>query len=203
LAADTTICRSSAGNVEIGSATGCGATGGLLAGAITSTGVVALSGGLQNSTVVIDDKTAGFLTSAMSAGNSTTCTAITNMSWTTTNSKDYILRCHIPVTFTASATIGFCLANATGSPSYYNLDAHGEIGASSAWADINVIGATAWSTKTSSSPVPGAFTRFIDVEGEVQNSSSSGGTMTLDYFGNGTNNVTIGENGSCTLTQTN
>ena len=121
---------------------------GMLAKAQNWTGANTFSGGLINTTKVIDDQTIGMTTSAMSAQSTATLTAITNMSWTLVASKNYSLGCEIPVTFAASATIAFGLVG-PGTPTSYNIDAYGLIGAAAVYGDFNLVGQTTWvSTKT-------------------------------------------------------
>jgi hypothetical protein len=169
-------------------------------GVVLSTGP-SITGGLSVGGGIVD-LSIGSTTSAMSGQTTATLTAITGMSWTLTASKNYKLVCEIPVTFASSATIAFGLVG-PGTPTSYNLDAYGLIGAAAVFADINVIGGAAWvSTKTGASGAPGAVTEVIHVNVQIQN-GSTGGTLTLDTAANGTNSITVGANAVCTLTQEN
>jgi hypothetical protein len=148
------------------------------------------------------DTSVGATTSAMGAQTTATLTAITNMSWTLVASKNYRLVCEIPVTFAASATIAFGLVG-PGTPTSYNLDAYGLIGASAVFADINIVGQTTWvTTKTAASGAPGAVTEIIHLNAQIQNGTTAG-AMTLDTSANGTNSITVGANAVCVNTQEN
>jgi hypothetical protein len=136
-----------------------------------------------------------------------TCTNVTGMTWNIAASKNYVLHCQIPTTFAASATVAFCLGG-PGTPTSYNINAVGSIGAAGVYDDITLIGATVYSgtNKTTASGAVGASTQMILVDAAIQNgtTSSSGGTpLTLQTAANGTNGFTILANAACTLTQTN
>jgi hypothetical protein len=140
-------------------------------------------------------------TSAMSQQTSTTLTAITNMSWSITASKNYFLLCEIPVTFASSATIAFGLSG-PGTPTSYNIDAYGLIGTSAVFGDINLTGQTSWAVKTGASGAPGAVTEIIHLNAVIQNGTSNG-TLKLETAANGSNGITVGANAACTLARTN
>lgn len=143
-----------------------------------------------------------FTTAAMTQQTSATLTAITNMSWPLAANTNYNLTCDIPVTFAASATIAFGLVG-PGTPTSYNLDAYGLIGASAVFADINIVGQTTWvSTKTGASGAPGASTQIVHVNSQIQNGTTAG-ALTLDTAANGTNGITVGANAACRMTQQN
>jgi hypothetical protein len=171
-------------------------------GAVSSSGLIAAALGFA-------DKSMGVLTSAMAAQSSSSCTPITNMNWTTSNSKNYLLSCSLPITFVSGATVAFCVTTGTGSPTGYTLDAYGALGASAAFADINTQIAcsgscTSWGTKTSTAGSPssaGSVTEIVHVVGEIRNSSGSGGTLQLETAANGTNNITVLADSVCRLTQ--
>ena len=160
------------------------------------------SAGLINTTLPFDDQTSGMTTAAMTAANSATLTAITGMTWSVAASKNYLMRCEIPVLFVASATIGFGLVG-PGTPTSYTLDAYGLIGAAAVFGDVEINGQTTWvSTKTGSSGAPGAVTEIIHVNAAIQNGATAG-TLTLDSFGNAANNYQILANAVCRLMQQN
>jgi hypothetical protein len=141
-------------------------------------------------------------TSAMGAQSSATCTNVTNMTWNVAASKNYILSCEVPITFAASATVAFCLGG-PGTATSFSLEADGPIGAAAAYAQISTLAQTAYGTKTGASGAPGAA-EWVHVKATIQNGSTASGTaLTLQTAGNGTNNITVGANASCTLVQTN
>jgi hypothetical protein len=148
------------------------------------------------------DTTTGFLATSMGTQASATLTAITGMSWTLVASKNYRLSCEIPITLTSTATAAFGLVG-PGSPTSYNLDMYGAIGAAGAYSDQNIIAQAAWvSTKTGASGAL-AGTAIFHVNAEIQNGSTAG-TLTLD-----TSNVAAAgtiqvlANAVCNLTQAN
>jgi hypothetical protein len=152
--------------------------------------------------VAFDDESAGFTTSAMTNQTTATCTPITNMSWSISASKDYILRCQIPRTLAATATLQYCL-NGPGTPTSYSLDVQGANGTSGAWSDINLLASTTYGTKTTAS-VAAANTAVDNIYAFIQNGSTGSGTaLTLQTAANGTNAITVLANASCTLTQVN
>jgi hypothetical protein len=126
------------------------------------------------------------------------------MTWTVANSKNYLLRCEIPITFTSTATLAFSLANTSGNAATsYTLDAQGSLGAAGVWAEITTGTVTAFSTKTSTSGAV-AGTTVAKVWAQIQNASNSGGTLTLqtwDVAAAGT--IQVLANATCTLTQEN
>lgn len=139
---------------------------------------------------------------AMGATSSSSCANITGMTWNIAASKNYILRCAIPVTFAASATIQFCL-NGPGSPTHSSVHVWGPIGASSAYFDGTSVATTSWQQKTTASGAP-ATSAIVEVEASIQNGSTASGTpLTLQAAANGTNNITILADASCQLTQVN
>jgi hypothetical protein len=193
-----------AAGLTAGLAQGLTGTPSIGVGAVTAINVTA-SGAVSSAGFYIDLST-GKTTVAMGAQTTATPTNITGMSWTTVNSKNYLLRCDIFVSFSASATIAFALANSSGNAATsYNLDAQGGIGAAGVWQELKVAsGTTAFGTATTTSGAPGSVTNLdIKVDAMIQNASNSGGTMTLQTIANGTNNFTVQANSFCTLTQIN
>ena len=184
-------------NTQSSSAT-VSSTGQIAGSSLTSTGQT--KSGAAGVTAGFVDIGAGLLTSAMSAQSSATCTTVTGMNWSIAASKNYILRCEVPITFAASATVAFCL-NGPGTATSYSLNADGPIGASAAYDEINTLAQTAWQTKTSASGAPAA-TEWVHVQATIQNGSTASGTaLALQTAANGTNNITVNANASCTLTQ--
>lgn len=148
------------------------------------------------------DETAGFTTTAMSAQTTATCTNITNMTWTISANKDYILGCRIPRTLATTATLQYCLGG-PGTPTSYSLDIQGANGTAGAWSDINLLASTTYGTKTTAS-VAAADTAIDNIYAFIQNGSTGSGTaLTLQTAANGTNSITVLANASCTLTQVN
>jgi hypothetical protein len=152
----------------------------------------------------IIDKTIGVTTSAMSTQATNAAVNITGMTWTVANSKNYLLRCEIPMTLTSTATLAFSLANSSGNAATsYSLDAQGGIGAAGVWAESSTLAQTAWGTKTTTTAAF-AGTTVIKVWAQIQDASNSGGTLTLqtwDVAASGT--IQVLANASCTLTQEN
>lgn len=147
------------------------------------------------------DKTIGFLTSAMGQQTTATCTNVTSMTWNLAASKNYALHCQIPITFAASATIAFCLGG-PGTPTSYNINAVGSIGAAGVYDDINLIGATVYSgsNKTTASGAVGASTQLVLLDAAIQNGATASGTaLTLQTAANGTNGFTILADAACEL----
>lgn len=162
-----------------------------------------VTSGTAGTTAGFIDLGAGYLTAAMGAQSSATCTNITNMTWAIAANKNYIGHCQIPMTFAASATVAFCLGG-PGTPTAYNLNAIGSIGLTAAYDDINVIGAAAYGTKTTASGAVGVSTTEVLVDFAVRNGATASGTaLTLQTAGNGTNTFTVGSDATCTLTQVN
>lgn len=148
------------------------------------------------------DKTVGFLTAAMGAQTTATCTNVTNMTWNLAASKNYRLICHIPRTLAASATIQYCLGG-PGTATSFSLWANGALGTAAIWGQISTLAQTAYGTKTNASAAA-ANTTVDDVEADIQNGSTASGTaLTLQTAANGTNAITIGANASCDLKQVN
>ena len=143
-----------------------------------------------------------YLSSAMTAQSTATCTNITNMTWNIAASKNYILACEIPVTFAATATLQFCL-NGPGSPTHSTLNVHGAIGAAGVFFDTTTASTTSWQTKSTASGAA-AGTYMVHVRANIQNGSTASGTaLTLQTAANGTNNITVLADAACTLTQVN
>jgi hypothetical protein len=169
-------------------------TGGTIVASISPTGMVGGAG--------FRDTSSGFLTSAMSSQSSATCTNVTNMTWNILDSKNYTLRCEIPVTFAATSTLQFCLGG-PGTATSYSLNADGPIGAAGVYGQINTLAQTAWGTKTGASGAA-ASTEWVHLIANIQNGSTASGTaLTLQTAANGTNAITVLANASCTLTQDN
>lgn len=172
------------------------------AGPFTGLSTISAAQGLINQGNVIDDQTAGANPSAMSGQTSATCTNVTGMTWNIAANKNYVLRCKVPRTLAASATIAYCLGG-PGTATSYSLEADGALGAAGVWGQISTLGQTAWGTKTSASAAAGN-TGVDDVSAFIQNGSTGSGTaLTLQTAANGTNNILVGANAACTLTQTN
>ncbi len=177
-------------------APGTGVDGGLFtAGQYTAGAGSAATAGIR-------DLSVGYLTSAMGAQTTATCTNITNMTWNIAASKNYTLRCEIPVTFAATSTLQFCLGG-PGTATSYSLSAEGPIGAAGVYGQINTLAQTAWGTKTSASGAA-ASTEWVHLIANIQNGSTASGTaLTLQTAANGTNAITVLADASCTLTQDN
>jgi hypothetical protein len=173
-----------------------------VATAQTMTGAKTFSGGIVNTTKVIDDQTIGFLAAAMGAQTTATCTNITNMTWNIAANKNYVLRCEIPMTLATTATIQYCLGG-PGTATSYSLIAEGDLGTAGIWSQISTLAQTAYGTKTGASAAVAATT-VQHVWAGIQNGSTASGTaLTLQTAANGTNAITVGANATCTLTQTN
>lgn len=158
-----------------------------------------LSAGLNIPSI---DRSVGITTAAMTAQSSATLTPITNMSWNLVASKNYIGWCEVPVTFAASATIAFGLVG-PGTPTSYDLDAYGLIGAAAVYGDISLQAQTTWvTTKTGASGAPGAVTEVVHVNFQIQNGTTAG-ALTLNTAANGTNTITVGANATCHVIQQN
>jgi hypothetical protein len=167
------------------------------AGSFTTT-----TAGTAGTTAGFVDLGAGFLTAAMTAQSTATCTNVTSMTWNIAANKRYVLKCEVPVTFAASATLQFCLGG-PGTATSYSLEADGPIGAAGAYAQITTLAQTAYGTKTGASGAAAAG-EWVHVAANIQNGATASGTaLTLQTAANGTNNITVGANASCQLTQTN
>lgn len=178
------------------------AASGALTSAASLTAQSAILGSAAGAAGIVD-KSAGLLSSGMTLQTSATCTNITNMTWNLAASKNYMLRCTIPVTFASSATVQFCLAG-PGSPTSYSLIDEGPLGASAAYGQFSTLGQSSWGTKTSASGAPGVVTEVADVKAMIQNGSTASGTaLTLQTAANGTNGITVGANAECELHQLN
>ncbi len=148
------------------------------------------------------DKSAGFLAAAMGAQTSATCTNITNMTWNIAANKNYILKCEIPMTLAASATIQYCLGG-PGTATSFSLMADGDLGTAGIWSQVSTLAQTAYGTKTNASAAVAANS-VQHVWAGIQNGATASGTaLTLQTAANGTNAITVGANASCQLTQVN
>jgi hypothetical protein len=160
--------------------------------------------GTAGGNVGYDDLSAGMTTSAMSAQSSATCTNITGMTWTIAANKNYLLKCDIPMTWAATATAAFCLYG-PGTASGYSLSAEGPLGAAGVYAQISTLAQTTWdgSIKTTASGAV-AGSGIAHVWAGIRNGTTPSGTaLTLGTAANGAQNITVGANAICTLTQTN
>ena len=160
--------------------------------------------GTAGGNVGYDDLSAGMTTSAMSAQSSATCTNITGMTWTIAANKNYLLKCDIPMTWAATATAAFCLYG-PGTASGYSLSAEGPLGAAGVYAQISTLAQTTWdgSIKTTASGAV-AGSGIAHVWAGIRNGATPSGTaLTLGTAANGAQNITVGANAICTLTQTN
>jgi hypothetical protein len=160
--------------------------------------------GTAGGNVGYDDLSAGMTTSAMSAQSSATCTNITGMTWTIAANKNYLLKCDIPMTWDATATAAFCLYG-PGTASGYSLSAEGPLGAAGVYAQISTLAQTTWdgSIKTTASGAV-AGSGIAHVWAGIRNGTTPSGTaLTLGTAANGAQNITVGANAICTLTQTN
>lgn len=140
--------------------------------------------------------TAGVAVGSTGTGNSTFSFPVVSGNW-------YDLRCTLPVTFAASATIGFGLIqNATATVSYGSIEETGSIGASAVPGSYSAVAQTSLAaTTTGSSGAPGAVSVTVSVDSQYLASAS--GTVGIQFVGNGTNNVTVLKGGECRETQIN
>lgn len=176
---------------------------------LSSTGVVSGANILGNLTVTsvsvsngFIDKSAGFLSVAMTTQTTATCTNVTNMTWLLAANKNYILGCRIPRTLAASATLQYCIGG-PGTATGYSLDVQGANGTAGAWIDLNTLAQTAYGTKTTASAAA-ANTAIDYVYAGIQNGATASGTaLTLQTAANGTNTIQVLANASCALTQVN
>ena len=148
------------------------------------------------------DVSTGFLASSMSTQSSATLTAITNMTWHLAASKNFKLLCDIPVTLASTGTLAYGLVG-PGTPTSYNLDFYGMVGAAGVAGDFNILAQSTWvSTKTGATSALAA-TVMTHVNASIQNGSTAG-TLTLDTSNvAGTGTIQVLANAVCTLTQVN
>jgi len=127
------------------------------------------------------------------AGNSTFSFTVANALW-------YEMTCDLPVTFASSATIKFQLVSVSGGVtlSFVNSRTMGNTGASAAFQDLTTIGGS--SLAGSVTPVTGAPGASETILYRAQFLTSHAGNIGLEFTGNGTNNVTLLEGGSCHVT---
>ena len=179
-------------------ATTCGSWGGTSLPGVFGT----VTAGTAGTTPGFIDIAAGGTTAAMSQQTTATCTNITGMTWNIKANKNYILRCEVPRTLAASATIAYCLGG-PGTATSYTLVADGGDGAAGVWAQLSTLAQTAWGTKTTASSAVAADT--VDhIWASVRNGSTASGTaLTLQTAANGTNGITVGQDATCQLTQIN
>jgi len=119
-------------------------------------------------------------------------------------SKYYKLRCEIPVTFAATATIAFGFTG-TSNPSSYDLSFSGNTGAAGVPQFVDFLGQTTWvsgSTNSGASGAPGAAARRIHLEASIINSANIQ-TITLGTVANGTNSITVSGRTDCEMRQMN
>ena len=168
-------------------------------------GDVTTSGSNSTTVAAIGGRTQfapGVTTSAMGAQSSASCTNITGMTWNIAANKNYTLSCNIPRTLAASATLAYCLGG-PGTATSFSLMAMGALGAAGSFAQINTLAQTAYGTKTGASGTAGNTAVDI-VWAEIRNGSTASGTaLTLQTAANGTNNITVLADASCTLTADN
>lgn len=145
----------------------------------------------------------GMVTTNMTAQSTATPTAITNMAWNISASKNYKLDCVILATFVVSATISFDLNGPGANPTSYSLGAVFNTTTTTPLDPGDVFNAGSWGTATTQSNAPGAASRTIRVNAEIENITASGTQLQLRTIGNGTNNFTILKDSSCILTQLN
>jgi hypothetical protein len=149
------------------------------------------------------DTSVGVTTSAMSTQSTNAAVPITGMTWTVANSKNYLLDCHIPITFTSTATLAFSLGNTGGAATSYSLDAQGLLGAATTFGEINTLAQTAFATKTSTSGAV-AGTTVAHVWAEIQGGASMAGTLTLSTWNvAAAGTIQVLANAVCRLTQEN
>lgn len=149
------------------------------------------------------DNTIGVTTATMSAQSSATCTNITNMMWNIAANKNYVMHCNIPMTFAASATVAFCMGG-PGTPTSHSINAVGNLGVAAAYGDLELINSATYGTKTNASGAVGASSQIVLVDAVVRNgATASGVALTLQTAANGTNNITVLADASCSLVQTN
>jgi hypothetical protein len=161
-----------------------------------------LAVGTQYGPPGVIDKSIGVTTAAMGAQTSATCTNVTGMSWPLAANKNYLLRCEVPMTLAASATIQYCIGG-PGTATSYSLIAEGDLGTAGIWSQISTLAQTAYSTKTGASASVAA-TSVQHVWAQIQNGSTASGIpLTLQTAANGTNAITVLANASCTLNQEN
>jgi hypothetical protein len=166
------------------------------------------NGSLVNSTLPIRDTTQQVLVNAMTASSGTVPLGSTGsgnsaFSWTVTGTNSYDLRCTLPVTFAASATIKFQLYSISGpvSISAVNSETSGNTGATSAFQSLPTIGGTSMTTGTT--PVTGAPGANATITYDAQFVSSHAGNIGLQFIGDGTHTVTMLSLGKCGMTQIN
>lgn len=159
--------------------------------------------GLINQTNIIVDKTMGFNPTNMSAQSANSAVAITGMSFPVAASKQYKLDCNLYMTFVASATVKFSLIG-TGTLTLGNIDADGPLNAGS-YQDINGIGGTTWTSgsplATGVSNAPGGVNIPVHLKAAFVTNTS--GTVTVNTYGNGTNNITVLGASVCQMFQAN
>jgi len=147
----------------------------------------------------------GVTTAAMSTQATNAAINITGMAWAIQNNKNYRLSCEVPITLASTATLAFSLGNNTGgAPTSVSIDAQGLLGATVTFGEISALAQTTWAAaKTSTSGIV-AGTTVARVWAQIQGSSTSGGTLTLqtwDIAGSGT--IQVLANATCLLTQEN
>lgn len=191
---DTGIGRSAAGIVSADTST----TGNALGSFQAATMIAGPPSGGLGGVPGLVDKSIGLLSAAMSAQSSASCTTVTNMTWTVAAGKAYVLRCSLPITFAASATIAFCLSGTT--VTSHTIHAWDALGAAGVFGDVNLVNSATYGTKTSASGAVNG-TQVIELSAVVRN--ATGTTLTLQTAADATHNITMLADGACTLTQAN
>jgi hypothetical protein len=177
-------------------------------GTTTLNGTVTAIGGIVNTVLPIRDTSTQVLAVAMTAVNTagvaigSTGTGNTTFVWTVAGANWYNMQCKLPVTFVASATIAFEVTSTTGpvTASLVNAESAGNTGSSAAFQDLFATG-TAITTPTTTTGAPGSVSEMVSVG--FQFLTTAGGTIGIEFIGNGTNNVQLLKGGECALTQTN
>lgn len=166
------------------------------------------SSGLAATTNPIRDETVATLKANMSAADGTVAIGSTGagnaaFSWPVTAANWYNLRCTLPVTYAATATIRFQLYSVSGSVTISNVSAEtfGNTGAAGVFQNLITIAGT--SLAGSETPATGAPGASETITYDAQFLSSHAGNIGIEFIGNGANNLTMLLGGECTATQTN
>jgi len=167
------------------------------------------TGGVINTTTPVRDQTrfvlASNMTAVATAGVNIGSTGASNstFSWPVTTANWYDLRCQLPVTFAATATIKFQLVSISGSVTVSNVNAEtmGNTGAAGVFQNLATVAGT--SLATSVTPVTGAPGASEQITYDAQFLTSHAGNIGLEFIANGTNNVTMLLGGECGITQIN
>jgi hypothetical protein len=140
--------------------------------------------------------TAGVQIGSTGAGNSI-------FSWPVTAANWYDLRCQLPTTFAATATIRFELVSISGSVTISNVNAEtmGNTGAAGIFQNVSTIAGT--SLAGSETPATGAPGASEQITYDSQFLTSHAGNIGIEFVANGTNNVTMLLGGECGITQIN